>query len=95
MVQASRIRAVVWALTTAALLYSGAHFLQSGVVYPLQKPNLGKFDEEGTALRQYLRTGEPVHFDNAVQYGPVFFFVVHPLLLSTHTDRQLADWLYS
>jgi hypothetical protein len=94
-VQASRIRAVVWALTTAALLYSGAHFLQSGVVYPLQKPNLGKFDEEGTALRQYLRTGEPVHFDNAVQYGPVFFFVVHPLLLSTHTDRQLADWLYA
>jgi hypothetical protein len=92
--QESRIRAVVWALTAAALLYSGVHFLKSGIIYPLEKPNLGKFDEEGTALREYIRTGELVHFDNAVQYGPVFFFVVHPLLVSTHTDRQLADWLY-
>lgn len=94
LLQDSRIHAVVWALTAAALLYSGIHFLQSGVIYPLAKPNLGKFDEEGTALREYVRTGEPVHFDNAVQYGPVFFLVVHPLLVSTHTDRQLADWLY-
>ena len=94
MPQDSRVRAVVWALTAVALLYSGVHFLQSGVLYPLRAPNLGKFDEEGTALRIYLQTGEAVRTDNAVQYGPVFFFVVHPLLVSTHTDQQLANWLY-
>lgn len=91
----SRIRAVVWALTAAALLYSGVHFVQSGIRHPLQQSNLGKFDEEGTALREFIRTGDAVRFDNAVQYGPVFFFVVHPLLVWTHGDRQLAGWLYA
>jgi hypothetical protein len=91
----SRIRAVVWALTAAALLYSGVHFVQSGIRHPLQQSNLGKFDEEGTALREFIRTGDAVRFDNAVQYGPVFFFVVHPLLVWTHGERRLAGWLYT
>jgi hypothetical protein len=89
-----RMRRWVRALTACALLYSAAHFVQSGVIAPLSKPNLGKFDEEGAALREYLRTGEPVHFDNAVQYGAVFFFVVHPMLVHARDDRQFANWLY-
>ena len=91
----SRARTIVWAITVAALLYSAAHFVQSGIIFPLQQPNLGKFDEEGAALRLSLLTGQTVHFDNAVQYGTVFFFVVHPLLLHTHSDRELAGWLYA
>jgi hypothetical protein len=64
-------------------------------VTPLEKPNLGKFEEEGTALREFIQTGEAVHFDDPVRYGPVFFFIVHPLLVWTHGDRQLAAWLYA
>jgi hypothetical protein len=89
----SRIRAVVWALTAAALLYSGVHFFRSGIVFPLDAPNLGKFEEQGVALRNFIRTGE-ARFDNPAQYGPVFMLVVHPLLLRTHSDQQLANWLY-
>src|SRR5262249_31806096 len=54
-----------------------------------------KFEEEGTALREFIQTGQAVHFDDPVRYGPVFFFIVHPLLVWTHGDRQLAAWLYA
>jgi hypothetical protein len=91
----ARVPTVVWALTIAALLYSAAHFAWSGVVYPLRTPNLGKFDEEGAALRRHMETGEAVTVNNEVQYGAVFFFVVQPLLRHTHSDRELAGWLYA
>jgi len=93
--QDSRVPTFVWTLTIAALLYSAVHFTWSGIRWPLRFPNLGKFEEEGAALRRSLKTGEPVTVDNAVQYGAVFFFVVHPLMLHTHSDRELAGWLYA
>ena len=86
---------LAWALTVIALLYSGVHFAQSGILFPLRQQNLEKFAEQTPALREHLRTGQPVHFDNAVQYGPVFFFVMHPLILGTHSDHELSNWLYS
>jgi hypothetical protein len=46
-------------------------------------------------LRVHLQTGEPVHVNNAVQYGPVFFFVVHPLLVWTHNPHQFSNALYA
>jgi hypothetical protein len=91
----ARLRALAWAITIVALLYSGFHFLQSGIVFPLQSPNLGKFDEQGTALRHFIRTGETTLFGSDVQYGPVFELILHPVLLATHTDQQLANWLYA
>lgn len=95
LLQDSKIRAFVWALTTVALLYSAVHFVKSGVIFPLQQQNLAKFDEETPALREHLRTGEPVHFGNPVQYGPMFFFVVHPLIVHTHSERAFSNWLYA
>jgi hypothetical protein len=73
------------------------HFAQSGVAYPLAKPNLGKFDEETPALRTFIQTGETVRVDPArtsVQYGVAFFFVMHPLILAVPDEHQLAAWLY-
>src|SRR5436190_15406987 len=93
-----RTRRIAWAVTAVGLLYSAVHFAQSGIVYPLSKPNLLKFEEQTPALRDHLRTGEPVHVDPAissVQYGPTFFFVVQPLLAAARDDRQLSNWLYA
>ena len=95
MLEDAKIRALVRALTAVALLYSAFHFVRSGVIFPLRQQNLAKFDEETPALREHLRTGEPVHFGNPVQYGPVFFFVVHPLIVNTHSERAFSNWLYA
>lgn len=86
---------LLWGFTIVALLYSAFHFVESGVRFPLREPNLGKFEEETPALREHLRTGLPVDTNNPVQYGPAFFFVVHPLIVSTHSDREFAGWLYA
>jgi len=86
---------LVWTLTVVALCYSAAHFVQSGVLFPLAQQNVAKFEEEMPPLRVHLATGEPVHFNNPVQYGPVFFFVVHPLLVWTHSIAAFSNWLYA
>jgi hypothetical protein len=36
-----------------------------------------------------------VHTTNPAQYGPVFFFVMHPLLRANPDDQTLANWLYA
>lgn len=94
MTESSAVRRSVRAVTAVALLYSGLHFAQSGVLFPLRQQNLAKFDELTPALREHLETGQPVHFTNAIQYGPVFFFVAHPLLVWTPSVRALSNWLY-
>jgi hypothetical protein len=82
-------------VTALALLYSVLHFAASGVRQPLDHPNLAKFEEHAAPLRDHLRTGRPVHSPNPAQYGPVFFFVMHPLLRDEPDDRTLAARLYA
>ena len=82
-------------VTAVALLYSAAHFARSGILQPLDHPNLGKFYEQVWPLRPHLETGAPVHTTNPAQYGPVFFFVMHPLLRANPDDQTLANWLYA
>jgi hypothetical protein len=87
---------IVWIVTVIALCYSAAHFIQSGVIFPIHQANIAKFEEETPALREHIRTGEPVHFGNPVQYGPVFFFVMHPLLVHTQGNAErLSNALYA
>jgi Glycosyltransferase family 87 len=93
--EGANVRRYVWIVTAIALLYSGAHFLQSGILFPLHQENIAKFEEETPALREHIRTGEPVHFGNPVQYGPVFFFVMHPLLVHATDTHQLSNALYA
>src|SRR5262245_37443985 len=83
------------AVTAGALLYSAAHFVQSGIIAPLSLPNLAKFEEETSDLRIHLRTGEPVHSNNPVRYGPMFMLIVQPFITLTHGDEQFANWLYA
>ena len=74
------------AVTALFLLYSAVHFAESGVRFPLAAANLTRFAEQTPPLREHLRTGAPVHNVSPIQYGPVFFFVMHPLLRLTHGD---------
>ena len=85
----------MWIVTALALLYSAAHFVRSGILQPFDHPNLGKFDEQAWPLRSHLATGAPVHTTNPAQYGPVFFFVMDPLLRANLGDDALAAWLYA
>jgi glycosyl transferase family 87 len=82
-------------LTVLALAYSIIHFIHSGIRLPLDHPNLAKFEEQAAGLRAHLRSGEPVHNRNPEQYGPVFFFVMHPLLRADPDDETLARRLYA
>lgn len=81
-------------MTAIALSYSALHFAASGVRFPLDHPNLGKFEEEAFPLREHLDTGRPVHSRNPEQYGPVFFFIMQPLLERAPNDEALARVLY-
>jgi hypothetical protein len=82
-------------VTILALVYSAVHFSASGVRQPFDHPNLAKFEEQATPLRIHLETGQPVHSPNPEQYGPVFFFIVHPLLRAGLDGVTLANWLYA
>ena len=88
-------RWAVWTVTSLALGYAALHFAASGIRFPLDHPNLGKFEEHATPLREHLATGEPVHSRNPEQYGAVFFFVMQPLLLGAPDDTALANSLYA
>jgi hypothetical protein len=85
---------MLWALTALALSYATLHFAASGVRFPLDHPNLGKFEEEASPLRRHLATGEAVRSGNPEQYGAVFFFIMQPLLESAASDTALANALY-
>src|ERR1700676_4436668 len=76
-------------VTVLALVYSGLHFVVSGVGQPFDHPNLAKFEEQASPLRIHLETGQPVHSTNPEQYGPAFFFVMHPLLRAALDDQAL------
>jgi hypothetical protein len=80
------------ALVAVALVYAAAHFWASGVRGPLSSPNLGKFDEQTPALSEYLQSGTVAHV-LPMQYGPTFFFVMHPLLRVTNGDRERLSLL--
>ncbi len=82
-------------VTSLALAWSVIHFARSGVYQAFDHPNLGKFHEEASPLQEHLATGAPVHSRNPAQYGPVFFFVMHPLLRLQPDEETLAHWLYA
>jgi hypothetical protein len=84
-------RAVIGALAA----YTLAHFVYSGVLVPLQSPNIRQIAYETRTLVAHLATGDPVIVDEADQYGPAFLFVMHPLLLACGSDPwPLSRCLY-
>src|SRR5439155_6287103 len=85
----------LWLVAVVALAYSAVHFYYSGIKFPLEKPNLSKFEEEATVLWRHIEYGEPLRA-KPVQWGPVFFMIMDPLLRATGGfNQQLATWLYA
>jgi glycosyl transferase family 87 len=83
-------------LALLAVVFSIAHFAESGVRMPLSLPKIGQIEEEIPPLVEHLRTGDPVHSRNPRQYGPVFFLILQPLLATIGTDPEsLSLWLYA
>ena len=89
------MKPAILVVTILALSYSAVHFAKSGVAVPLQKLNLGKFNEETPALRIHIQTGEPIHSNNPVQYGPAFLLVMDPLLRYVDGGWTLVYVLYA
>lgn len=76
-----RPRPILWQLAmAAAVVYTLVHVVQSGIITPLARPNIRQVAYEIRPLNAFLATGQPVVLDESDQYGPVFFFVMHPLL---------------
>ena len=93
MVRGSHVARVA---ATVALVYSMAHFAVSGIAAPLARPNIGQIEEEMAPLADHLTTGGSLVSNNPRQYGPVFMFVMHPLLRwSAGNSERLSYALYA
>lgn len=66
--------------------YSLAHFAYSGVLTPLASPNIRQIAYEIRPLLAHIASGKPVQLDESDQYGPVFFFIMHPMILMCGGD---------
>ena len=81
---------LAWKVALAVgVIYSVAHFVLSGVVYPLSSPNVGQIIEELQPLLRLFTRGEAT-VDHTRQYGPVFIMLFHWIY-----QRDLNDptWL--
>ena len=68
----------VQAALAAAIVYSIAHVIVSGVLFPLRTPNVGQVVEELQPLYRLFTAGEAT-VDHPRQYGPVFLALFHPV----------------
>src|SRR6266536_644871 len=83
-------------LVCAALVYSGAHFLKPGILFPLSAPNVGQIEEEVRPLLVHMQDGRPITTNNPRQYGPTFLFVMDPIVRWAADDpARLSRALYA
>lgn len=78
------------ALLAAAVIYSVAHFLVSGLWFALQVPNVGQVIEELQPLYRLFTAGAAT-VDHPRQYGPVFLFLFHPIYQLDLQDPTLLS----
>jgi len=78
----------VWLLVAAGLVYSMAHFAQSGVRRPLAVPNIGQIVEEFEVLRIHLATGQPIRVQQPRQYGPAYILAIHGVVSVCGRDER-------
>ena len=86
----------VWMLALAVgVLYSVAHFITSGILYPLSTPNVGQIIEELQPLLRLFTLGEAT-VDHPRQYGPVFLMLFHWIYQRDLNDAALlARYAYA
>lgn len=81
-----------WKLAFAAgLVYSAAHVIASGILYPLATPNVGQIIEELQPLLRLFTLGEAT-VDHPRQYGPVFLMLFHWIYHRDLADPTLLAW---
>ena len=79
------------AALAAAVLYSIVHVVVSGIVFPLQTPNVGQVVEELQPLYRLFTQGAAT-VDHPRQYGPVFLMLFHPVYKLDLVDRTVLGW---
>ena len=85
-----------WLLLAIGVLYSAAHFAESGVRRPLEVPNLGQVIEEYEVLRVHLASGKPIKIQQPRQYGPTYILAMHGVVNACGTDQRcLLNSLYA
>ncbi len=75
----------------AAIVYSIAHFVVSGVLFALRTPNVGQVVEELQPLYRLFTSGAAT-VDHARQYGPIFLLLLHPVYRLDLVDHTVLSW---
>lgn len=85
------------AVAAAAIAYSAWHFAYSGVIAPLERPNLRDVGRELVPLQEFVQAGGAEYqAAHNRQYGPVFLFGMLPFARSWGGDAMwLAKALYA
>ncbi len=83
--------AVVRVLVAAAIVYSIAHFVTSGVLFALRTPNVGQVVEELQPLYRLFTSGAAT-VDHPRQYGPIFLMLLHPVYRIDLVDHTVLSW---
>jgi hypothetical protein len=82
---------VTTALIALAVIYSIAHFVVSGVIFPLRTPNVGQVVEELQPLYRLFTTGVAT-VDHPRQYGAIFLMLFHPVYRLDLADHTVLSW---
>jgi hypothetical protein len=79
------------AVFAAGLIYSAAHFIASGILFPLSSPNVGQIIEELQPLLRLFTRGEAT-VDHPRQYGPIFLMLFHWIYKRDLEDPTLLSY---
>lgn len=85
--------ALFWA---AALLYTAVHFWYSGIHQPRKNPSFYIMLKQVPPLIEHMKHGGPVRAIDRPQYGPVFYFIMQPVLAVCGDDPLLlVRWMHA
>jgi hypothetical protein len=77
-----------------ALLYTSAHIVESGIIFPLERPNIKQVIEELQPMYRQVVTGT-ASVDHGRQYGPVFLLALDPVYRrDVNNETRLAWYAY-
>jgi hypothetical protein len=74
-----------------ALVYTAAHVVKDGILFPLQHPNIGQVVEELQPLHKQIVSGT-ASVDHGRQYGPVFLLALDLVYRSDVTNERRLAW---
>ena len=78
-------------LVAGAVLYTLAHIVYSGIVFPLREPNVGQVVEQLQPVTRQVLSGTAT-VDHPRQYGPVFLMVLDAVYRRDIDDHTTLAW---